>query len=107
MSAGAPQDKFFYDKDDIREHGLGIVTAAIFLAGEMAGTGVLALPAAMIGTGWAGLMLIVLFTLNACYSGTRLGMCWVILEERYPEFKGIIRDPYPTIGEKAVGRWGR
>ena len=30
-----------------------------------------------------------------------------MLEERYPEFKGIIRDPYPTIGEKAVGRWAR
>ena len=57
--------------------------------------------------GWWGLLLIVLFTLNACYSGTRLGMCWVILEERFPEFKGIIRDPYPTIGEKAVGKWGR
>ena len=42
---------FYYDSADIREHGLGVVTAAIFLAGEMAGTGVLALPAAMIGTG--------------------------------------------------------
>ncbi len=51
MSAGAPQSQYFYDEKDIREHGLGIVTAAIFLAGEMAGTGVLALPAAMIGTG--------------------------------------------------------
>ncbi len=52
ISAGAPQNKFpAYDRDDIREHGLGVITAAIFLAGEMAGTGVLALPAAMIGTG--------------------------------------------------------
>ena len=31
--------------------GLGVMTAAIFLAGEMAGSGVLALPAAMLGTG--------------------------------------------------------
>ena len=92
----------------------------------MAGSGVLALPAAMIGTGKNtllsymcrielnsyltgpfGLLLIVLFTVNACYSGTRLGLCWVILEERYPEFGGVIRDPYPTIGEKAVGKIGR
>jgi len=88
-------------------HGLGVITAAIFLAGEMAGSGVLALPNAMIGTSWAGLALIFLFTVNACFSGTRLGLCWVILEERYDEFKKEIRDPYPSIGEKAVGQWGR
>ena len=35
----------------MKHGGLGILTAAIFLAGEMAGSGVLALPAAMIGTG--------------------------------------------------------
>ena len=26
---------------------------------------------------------------------------------RYEEFRGQVRDPYPAIGEKAVGRWGR
>ena len=38
--------------------GLGIITAAIFLSGEMAGSGVLALPASFVGTGgeaWGGL----------------------------------------------------
>ena len=33
------------------EPGLGILSAAILLAGEMAGSGVLALPYAMVGTG--------------------------------------------------------
>ena len=28
-------------------------------------------------------------------------------EVRYEEFRGQVRDPYPAIGEKAVGRWGR
>ena len=36
---------------EVAEHGLGVITAAVFLAGEMAGSGVLALPYAMIGTG--------------------------------------------------------
>ena len=36
---------------EVAEHGLGVITAAIFLAGEMAGSGVLALPGAMVGTG--------------------------------------------------------
>ena len=36
---------------DAQRGGLGVITAAIFLAGEMAGSGVLALPFAMLGTG--------------------------------------------------------
>ena len=53
------------------------------------------------------MVLILLFTLNAGFSGTRLGLCWIMLEERYEEFRGEVRDPYPAIAEKAVGRWGR
>ncbi len=79
VSAGGPVDDPGFDPKEVAAHGLGVITAAVFLAGEMAGSGVLALPAAMIGTGWPGLVLIVLFTVNACYSGTRLGWCWVIL----------------------------
>ena len=41
------------DQDLIKPRvGLGIVTASIFLAGEMAGSGVLALPSAVVSTGW-------------------------------------------------------
>merc|ERR1719289_847466 len=53
------------------------------------------------------MILIALFTINAGFSGTRLGLCWVMLEERYTEFKGEVRDPYPAIAEKAIGRVGR
>ena len=42
---------------DAAKHGLGFITAAVFLAGEMAGSGVLALPFAMTGTGKNGLTL--------------------------------------------------
>lgn len=87
--------------------GLSILTASIFLAGEMAGSGVLALPYAILGTGWSGLFLILFFTINSLFTGTRLGLCWTMLEDRYDEFKGEIRDPYPAIGEKAFGKVGR
>ena len=41
------------DQDLIKPRvGLGIATASIFLAGEMAGSGVLALPSAVVSTGW-------------------------------------------------------
>ena len=88
--------------------GLGILSAAILLAGEMAGSGVLALPGAMLGTGGIlGMLLIISFTINSLYSGTRLGWCWIMLEERYTEYQGQVRDPYPSIAMKAVGGWGR
>ena len=35
----------------VTQGGLGVITAGVFLAGEMAGSGVLALPFAMAGTG--------------------------------------------------------
>ena len=38
-------------KEAVTHGGLGVITAGVFLAGEMAGSGVLALPAAMVGTG--------------------------------------------------------
>merc|ERR1719295_815268 len=100
-------EKLEVTKEVVKQGGLGVITAAIFLAGEMAGSGVLALPAAMLGTGWFGLVLILLFTVNAGFSGTRLGLCWIMLEERYEEFRGEVRDPYPAIAEKAVGKLGR
>ena len=83
--------------------GLGIITASIFLAGEMAGSGVLALPAAIVGTGWSGLLLILFFSANAAYIGSRLGLCWEILAESGFEdlCQSHVRDPYPLIAEKA------
>ena len=38
-------------------------------------------------SGPAGLALIVIFAIFAVFVGTRLGYCWIILEERYPEFR--------------------
>jgi vesicular inhibitory amino acid transporter len=53
------------------------------------------------------LFLIAFFALAAAFVGTKLGTCWVILEERWPEFREQVRDPYPSIAEKAVGPWMR
>ena len=77
------------DKDTgvVKAQGLGLFIASVFLAGEMAGGGVLALASAMVFTGPAGLAFIVFFALNTGFVGTRLGLCWVMLEERYPELR--------------------
>nr|CAD7395814.1 unnamed protein product [Timema cristinae] len=87
--------------------GLNVTSTAIFIAGEMAGSGVLALPRAIVDCGWIGLVLVVVFCINAGYGGTRLGACWAILEERYPEHRVPVRNPYATIAYKAYGKRAR
>lgn len=109
-----------------------MLSAAVFVAGEMAGSGVLALPKAIVDsgkrnavsisqphvfesvtpfdislTGYVGLVLLLVFCINAGFSGSRLGDCWAMLEERYPRFRDSTRNPYPCIAECAVGKWGR
>ncbi|KAF5305305.1 hypothetical protein FQA39_LY09270 [Lamprigera yunnana] len=90
------------------EHqGLSTFTAAVFITGEMAGSGVLALPKAIVDSGgWIGIILLIAFCINAGYGGICLGKCWNILEERYPEYRSSSRNPYSTIAYKAVGKWG-
>ena len=43
-------------------------------------------------TGPAGLALLIYFTINGAFVGTRLGLCWLMVEERWPEFKGKCRE---------------
>lgn len=93
--------------DHIPKAGLTIVTTSVFLVGEMAGSGVLALPKAIIDTGWIGLVLILMCCLGSGYCGISIGKCWVILQERFPEYRKHSRDPYPSIAFEAVGMWGR
>lgn len=60
--------------------------------------------------GWIGPVLLLVISLVACYSGTRLGACWTILEERYPDIypKHLhTRNPYTCIAQRALGNWGR
>ena len=88
---------------DTETKGLSLWMAVIFLAGQMAGVGVLALPSAMVGTGRfvrvenmddgknitgpAGFFLLIYFTYNAIFVGQRLGLCWMMIEEQSPELK--------------------
>ena len=52
--------------------------------------------------------MMVVFCAAVGLSGTRLGICWVILEERWPEvYLTQVRQPYPEIAERAMGKHGR
>ncbi|XP_072165258.1 uncharacterized protein [Diadema setosum] len=88
--------------------GLGVFTTGLFLVGEVAGTGVLALPRAVVDTGWIGLFLIAVAACMLGYTGIILGRCWTIVKERFPEkYGGHTRYPYPAIGSEAFGKVGR
>jgi hypothetical protein len=86
--------------------GLTIFTASVFVIGEMAGSGVLALPYAMVSSGPVGFVMLLLGCLASGYCGVTLGRSWTILRARHPEYQQHVSDPYPTIGLKAVGKWG-
>ncbi|KAK3879826.1 hypothetical protein Pcinc_015633 [Petrolisthes cinctipes] len=81
---------------------------SFFLIAQMAGAGFLALPRALADVGWLGLPMMVLFCVMVAYAGTRLGSCWVMLEERWPkQYLGGSRMPYMDIAEKSLGTIGR
>src|SRR5690348_15764255 len=88
-------------------HGLSLFGAAVFIVGEMAGSGILALPAAVAGMSWFGLVVIVLCCLMSGYAAIYLGRCWLIVEERWPEYRKQQRDPFSVIGLKAGGKFTR
>lgn len=91
-----------------RANGIGIFTTAVFIVGEIAGSGVLALPSAVKGAGWTGLALIVLCCFLSAYTGDVLGRAWTIVRERNEIYRsGHVRYPYPAIGEVAYGKFGR
>ncbi|VDI52424.1 Hypothetical predicted protein [Mytilus galloprovincialis] len=88
-------------------HGLTVWTTSVFIVGNIAGGGVLALPKAVEETGWIGFILIIVFGIFSTYTATLIGESWVIIQERYPEYRSHVPDPYPVIGEIAYGRKGR
>ncbi|XP_064489802.1 uncharacterized protein LOC135401363 isoform X1 [Ornithodoros turicata] len=87
-----------------RSDGISRLTATIFVLGAVAGVGVLALPHAIADSGWTGVAVVVWGALSAGYSGSKLGTCWTILEERWEEYKSQTRNPYPSIAYRAFGR---
>ncbi|XP_055889144.1 uncharacterized protein LOC106050588 isoform X2 [Biomphalaria glabrata] len=88
-------------------HGLTVLTTAVFAVGEMAGSGVLALPAALNGTGYIGILLNVMCAIVSAYTGMLLGRCWLMVLHRYSEYQEHSRYPYPAIGQVTFGKPGR
>ncbi|KAI1290011.1 Proton-coupled amino acid transporter 4 [Halotydeus destructor] len=103
MDKKNPKD---YEVIGHRVQGLGMIGAVTFIVGDIAGSGILALPDAMKGTGWTGFGLIIFCSVLAAYSGIYLARSWLILEERWPEYQAPNRTPFATIGFRAAGPVG-
>lgn len=80
-----------------------MLTTVLFVAGENAGAGLLALPHTLNKTGWIGVPLMILMCFDAAIAGSLIGKCWLILEERWPEYQSNCRNPYPAIANMAYG----
>lgn len=84
--------------------GLTMNQAILLITGEMAGSGVLALPRTLVRTGWVGVPVIILMAAIAVFNSRRLGDCWTILEERDPEMRTRKRNPYAIIADQTIGK---
>ncbi|XP_064596406.1 uncharacterized protein LOC135463012 [Liolophura sinensis] len=87
--------------------GLGVLMTTVFMIGEVAGVGMLAIPKAVDNSGYVGFAFLMLALISAAYTALILGRSWVIVEQRYPEFRGAVRFPYPALGQVTYGRPGR
>jgi vesicular inhibitory amino acid transporter len=89
-------------------HGISVVTACLFLIGEIAGAGVLAMPEALKSCGWyLGIFLMMIACAGSAVCGVLLSECWNQMERDDPSLaKTKTRNPYSVIGFKAYGKWG-
>ena len=95
------------------DHGRGLVnglttfTAALFIVGELAGAGIVALPKAVADTGWTGVVLIIVIGILSCTCGVVLSKSWLILRRDFPEYREHVRYPYAAMGFRAFGKTGK
>ncbi|KAF8368540.1 hypothetical protein PRIPAC_86369 [Pristionchus pacificus] len=89
-------------------HGFHWIVCAVLIVGDMAGGGLVALPSSFVNSGlWAGIAMTVISAVLSGYTGVQLGDNWLIMQERWSEYKESCRKPYPEMGYRALGRGGR
>uniref|UniRef100_A0A914EE17 Amino acid transporter transmembrane domain-containing protein n=1 Tax=Acrobeloides nanus TaxID=290746 RepID=A0A914EE17_9BILA len=84
--------------------GMGWIVTCLFIVGETAGGGLIAMPSAMVSAGLiGGIIIIFLGAIICAYTGHQLSENWTILQERWPEYRHHCRKPYPAMGLRALG----
>jgi len=84
--------------------GMGWIVTCLFIVGETAGGGLIAMPTAMVSAGlWGGTLIIMVGAIMCAYTGNLLSDNWTILQQRWPEYRTHCRKPYPAMGLRALG----
>ncbi|KAI6243247.1 Amino acid transporter, transmembrane family-containing protein [Aphelenchoides fujianensis] len=88
----------------VKTHGMSWFVSGLFLVGDMAGGGIVALPTAVQQCGfWVGIIVCVIMAFVATTSAVLLGRAWLILLRLWPEYRTHCRKPYAEIGYRALG----
>uniref|UniRef100_A0A8R1DRT2 Aa_trans domain-containing protein n=1 Tax=Caenorhabditis japonica TaxID=281687 RepID=A0A8R1DRT2_CAEJA len=84
--------------------GLNWFVTGLFVVGDLAGGGIVALPTAIIQADfWTGLIVCMILIAVVSYTAYVLGLSWNILLSTWPEYRHHCRKPYPEIGGRAMG----
>eukprot|EP00116_Pleurobrachia_bachei_P012333 sb/3472595/ len=70
-----------------------MVGAALFIVGEMTGSGILGVPCALAHSGYSGFGMMLLCVVVASYTGLTLSRNWMHVRDQYPHCS----NPYPSI----------
>ncbi|CAD5221389.1 unnamed protein product [Bursaphelenchus okinawaensis] len=100
VSDGEYVDGKFY-----RPAGMHWVTTALFILGDVAGGGLVTLPVATVRTSlWACFCFTFYIAVTMGMTGILLGKCWMMMLERWPEYRNHCRKPYAEIAKRALGQ---
>ncbi|KAI6242280.1 Amino acid transporter, transmembrane family-containing protein [Aphelenchoides fujianensis] len=93
------------DGEFVKSHGMHWAVAGLFLVGDMAGGGIVALPTAVLQCGFfVGLVVCGVMALVATTTAVFLGHSWLVLLRLWPEYRAAhCRKPYAEIGFRALG----
>uniref|UniRef100_A0A7E4VHV6 Aa_trans domain-containing protein n=1 Tax=Panagrellus redivivus TaxID=6233 RepID=A0A7E4VHV6_PANRE len=103
----AHHDGQMVDGKFIRNGGLGWFITGLFIIGDLAGGGLVAVPTAMIQLNfYPGLVILFIMNVVTLLTGVTLGLCWNILLRFWPKYRSHCRKPYPEIANMALGpKW--
>ncbi|WKY03867.1 hypothetical protein Q1695_005097 [Nippostrongylus brasiliensis] len=87
-----------------QQRGFSWWVAAVFIIGETAGSGLVAMPNAIKNTGLIGgpILLIVLAVVTA-RTAKQLGDNWLIMQRRWPQYLETCRSPYAEMASRSIG----
>ncbi|GMT22793.1 hypothetical protein PFISCL1PPCAC_14090, partial [Pristionchus fissidentatus] len=84
--------------------GLGWFVTGLFIVGDLAGGGIVALPTALIQTKlYLGVAMLLVMAVVVTFTSYVLGRSWTMLIECWPEYREHTRKPYAEIGFRAAG----